>query len=131
MAERIHTAGTGKTRLQEATLRILSKDECERLGAYKDERNNKIVKVKSDVELCAARVSSRRLPEKWIKLQSSFNDKSDDKDKVAYKRGSDDGNPSPKTYFYGGNIRVLISNLKHLTLKTFEYFHPIILLSSI
>ena len=87
MAERIHTAGRGKTRLQEATLRILHRDECERLGAYKNEKNNKTVKVKSDVELCAGRVSSRRLPERWIKVQSSSKGKDEDKGKTRYLDG--------------------------------------------
>ena len=104
MSERIHTAGSGKTRLQEATLRILHKDECKRLGAYKNEKNNKTVKVNSKVELCAARVSSRRLPEKWIKVQSpSQGDSGEEKDQ-AYERVSDEGSSTSKTYFYGGMI---------------------------
>ena len=114
LAERIHTAGRGKTRLQEATLRILHKDECERLGAYKNDKNNETVKVRSDVELCAARVSSRRLPERWIKVQSSSKGNGDDDGKASYKRGSDDGTPSPKTYFYGGIMRFIILSFIHL-----------------
>ena len=111
MAERIHYAGRGKTRLQEAGLRILHKDECERLGAYKNDKNNKTVKVRSDVELCAARVSSRRLPERWIKVQSSSKGNGGNDGKTSYKKGSDDGTPSPKTFFYGGIIRFNIINL--------------------
>ena len=104
LSERIHTAGSGKTRLQEATLRILHKDECKRLGAYKNEKNNKTVKVNSKVELCAARVSSRKLPEKWIKVQSPNEENRGEEKKQAYERGTDEGTSTPKTYFYGGMI---------------------------
>ena len=104
MAERIHTAGSGKTRLQEATLRILDKDECGRLGAYKNEKSNKTVRVNSKVELCAARVSSRRLPERWIKVRSSSEGNGGRRGKTTYEKATNDGTPTPRTYFYGGLI---------------------------
>ena len=121
LAERIHYAGRGKTRLQEASLRILHKDECERLGAYKNDKNNKTVKVRSDVELCAARVSSRRLPESWIKVQSSSKGNGGNDGKTSYKRGSDDGTPSPKTFFYGGIIRFNMFNLSLRIIPAFPF----------
>ena len=101
ISERTYTSGGGKTRLQEATLRVLKKDECERLGAYKNEKDNKTVKVDFELELCAARVSSRRLPEKWIKVLTD--NKSDVKGtKNNYEKVKED--EKPRSFFYGGNI---------------------------
>ena len=82
-------------------MRILEKEECERLGAYKNEKSNKIVKVNFECELCAARVSSKMPPEKWIKVRSDLED--DEKgEEIAYKKAKEDDIPPPKTFFYGG-----------------------------
>ena len=105
ISDRTFTSGGGKTRLQEATLRILKKDECELLGAYKNEKDNKTVKVDFELELCAARISSRRLPEKWIKVSSDSKDE-DKGGKISYKKAQDDG--KLKTFFYGGLFYIIL-----------------------
>ena len=105
---RVHTSSTTKTRLQEATLRILEKEECERLGAYKNDKTNKTVKVEIGVELCAAKVTNMRSPERWIKVRSDPEvDKG--KKKIEYEKGEDEKPSAQKSIHYGGLYQI---NLK-------------------
>ena len=100
--DRIFTAGSGKTRLQEANLQILRNKECKFLGAYINEKNNKTVNVKTDLEICAARVSSKRLPERWIKVRSDP-EEDDGEEKTTYEKAKEDIiKGTPRTFFYGG-----------------------------
>ena len=82
-------------------MRILEKEECESLGAYRSEKRNKTVKVKFDVELCAARVTSKLPPEKWIKVRSNPEDE-EQGEKITYEKAEEDKIPPPRTFFYGG-----------------------------
>ena len=68
-------------------------------ATFRGKKDNKTVKVDFKLELCAARISSRRLPEKWISVSSDSKDKNTG-GKISYKKAQDDG--KLKTFFYGG-----------------------------
>ena len=88
------------THLQEAMLMVLTKKECEELGAYKSKNTNRTIKVNSDVELCAASISTKRSPERWIKVHSNSGE--DDGKKFTYEKATEYDRSVLKTSFYGG-----------------------------
>ena len=81
---------------------VLTKKECEELGAYKSKNTNKTIKVKSDVELCAASVSTKRSPERWIKVHSNSGE--DAGKKFNYEKAKEYEHSVLKTSFYGGTL---------------------------
>ena len=99
---RTFITGSTKTHLQEAMLMVLTKKECEKLGAYKSKNTNKTIKVKSDVELCAASVSTKRSPERWIKVHSNSGE--DAGKKFTYEKAKEYDHSVLKTSFYGGTV---------------------------
>ena len=99
---RTFITGSTKTHLQEAMLMVLTKKECEKLGAYKSKNTNRTIKVNSDVELCAASVSTKRSPERWIKVHSNSGE--DDGKKFTYEKATEYDRSAMKTSFYGGAL---------------------------
>ena len=99
---RTFITGSTKTHLQETMLMVLTKKECEDLGAYKSKNSNKTIKVKSDVELCAASVSTKRSPERWIKVHSNSGE--DAGKKFTYEKAKEYDHSVLKTSFYGGKV---------------------------
>ena len=79
---------------------VLTKKECEELGAYKSKNTNRTIKVNSDVELCAASISTKRSPERWIKVHSNSGE--DDGKKFTYEKATEYDRSVLKTSFYGG-----------------------------
>ena len=106
LSDRIFTAGHTKSRLQEANLRILETEECERLGSYTNEKTKEKIVVNSDLELCAARVTRKMPPEKWIKVRTTGDDHggggSGGGETITYEKGKEDTISPSRTFFYGG-----------------------------
>ena len=99
---RTFITGSTKTHLQETMLMVLTEKECQDLGAYKSKNSNKTIKVKSDVELCAASVSTKRSPERWIKVHSNSGE--DAEKKFTYEKAKEYDHSVLKTSFYGGKV---------------------------
>ena len=99
---RTFITGSTKTHLQEAMLMVLTEKECEKLGAYKSKNTNRAIKVNSDVELCAASISTKRSPERWIKVHSNSGE--DDGKKFTYEKATEYDRSVTKTSFYGGAL---------------------------
>ena len=83
---------------------VLTKKECEELGAYKSKHTNRTIKVNSDVELCAASVSTKRPPERWIKVHSNSGE--DDGKTFTYEKATEYDRSVLKTSFYGGVLYI-------------------------
>ena len=101
---RTFITGSTKTHLQEAMLMVLTKKECEELGAYKSKNTNRTINVNSDVELCAASVSTKVPPERWIKVHSNSGE--DDVKKFTYEKATEYDRSVLKTSFYGGVLYI-------------------------
>ena len=99
---RTFITGSTKTHLQEAMLMVLTKKECEDLGAYKSKNTNRTIKVDSDVELCAASVSTKRSPERWIKIHSNSEENSGKA--FTYEKTKEYDRSVLKTSPYGGTL---------------------------
>ena len=113
---RTFITGSTKTHLQEAMLMVLTKKECEKLGAYKSKNTNLTIKVNSDVELCAASVSTKRSPERWIKVHSNSGE--DDGKKFIYEKATEYDRSVMKTSFYGGALYMYFVKASIITFLT-------------